>query len=516
MKEDKSKKNNKYIGLIIFIILIFAMGGGYYYFSKFKDKGLEKEEVKKENKLSPYRIAGNGLENFDLYFLQLENEKKNKVYSPLSIKYALNMLALGANGETKDQIANIIGDYVGKKYINSKNMSFANAMFIRESYKKAVKEAYLTNLSNKYNAEVIYDSFESVNTINSWVQSKTFDLVNNLVDDLSNIDYMLVNALAIDMEWINKIQAEDKDYIVHYEHEKYYQTVDSLISIDYHGLEFENVSKKAKSVMIAADINKYDIVKELGEDSIRSTVGKEYDDWKANGACGDESEILDTNVYLDKYIDEINNGYKQISKSTDFYFYDDSSIKAFAKDLKEYDGTTLQYVGIMPKNDSLDSYIKNLKASDLNKVISNLRDIKLDNFKEGVITSIEGYIPMFKMDYELDLLNDLKKLGILNVFDPEKADLANLTSSKSYINKAQHKAMIEFSNDGIKAAAVTDLGGKGAAGCWFDYLYEVPVEKIDLTFNKPYLFLVRDKKTGEVWFTGTVYEPLEHIEHDLY
>ena len=42
----------------------------------------------------------------------------------------------------------------------------------------------------------------------------------------------------------------------------------------------------------------------------------------------------------------------------------------------------------------------------------------------------------------------------------------------------------------------------------FDYLYKVPVERIDLTFNKPYMFIVRDKSTGEVWFTGTVYEPL--------
>ena len=35
-----------------------------------------------------------------------------------------------------------------------------------------------------------------------------------------------------------------------------------------------------------------------------------------------------------------------------------------------------------------------------------------------------------------------------------------------------------------------------------------PIEEIDLTFDKPYMFIVRDKETGEVWFVGTVYEPL--------
>ena len=81
---------------------------------------------------------------------------------------------------------------------------------------------------------------------------------------------------------------------------------------------------------------------------------------------------------------------------------------------------------------------------------------------------------------------------------------------KPYINVAIHKADIDFSNDGIKAAAVSAVGGAGAAGPeYFDYSWDVPVEEIDLTFDKPFLFLIRDKLTGEVWFTGTVYNPHE-------
>ena len=52
------------------------------------------------------------------------------------------------------------------------------------------------------------------------------------------------------------------------------------------------------------------------------------------------------------------------------------------------------------------------------------------------------------------------------------------------------------------------LDGAGGGG-GFDYIYDVPVENVDLTFNKPYMFIIRDKSTGEVWFTGTVYNPLE-------
>ena len=85
-----------------------------------------KEEEKIENKpkqvLSPYRITSNKLENFDLYFLQLENKQENKIYSPLSIKYALEMLSEGADGDTKEQIDGIIGEYKNKNYTNNGNI----------------------------------------------------------------------------------------------------------------------------------------------------------------------------------------------------------------------------------------------------------------------------------------------------------------------------------------------------------------------------------------------------------
>ena len=105
-------------------------------------------------------------------------------------------------------------------------------------------------------------------------------------------------------------------------------------------------------------------------------------------------------------------------------------------------------------------------------------------------------------------MNDLKQLGITDIFDIDKADLSGITSTEAFIDTALHKANIEFSNEGIKAAAATGMGGAGAAGCWFTYDYEVPVKEVNLTFDKPFLFLIRDKNSGEVWFAGTVYEPI--------
>ena len=513
--QEKSSKKNYTTGISVLVISIIFLVCGIclkiVYSAKTDVSGNEtsnKYEVTNVPKQSPYRLSGNSLDAFDLYFLQLENSTVNKVYSPLSIKYALNMLSDGANGNSKIQIDSIVGDYKANKYTNSANMSFANAMFIKNSYSESIKLDYKNTLSNKYNAEVIYDSFETPNTLNSWVSDKTFNLVNNLFDDVSDNTFVLVNALAIDMEWNKLIQATTKTYrnaySVHYEHEKFSTYISVIDNDRYESVKF-NDSISAKAVEIGAAVNNYDIVNELGEENIRKTVGDEYTKWLAEGGCGDD---LDVNTYLDKYIKEIDSNYKRVDASTDFTFYDDEEVKVFSKDLKEYDGTTLQYIGIMPKNVTLDKYIENIDVQKISSIISSLKEIKSENFEEGVITKVTGSIPLFKFEYKLDLMNDLKQLGITNIFDIDKADLSGITSSDAFIGSALHKANIEFSNEGIKAAAATGMGGAGAARCGFTYDYEVSVKEIDLTFDKPFLFLIRDKNTGEVWFTGTVYEPI--------
>ena len=188
--------------------------------------------------------------------------------------------------------------------------------------------------------------------------------------------------------------------------------------------------------------------------------------------------------------------------------YVDEDVKVFAKDLKEYEGTTLQYVGIMPINEELDEYIEKLDETKINTVVNNLKELKPENFKQGVITKITGHIPKFKFEYQLDIENDLKQLGVTNIFEEGKANLTEIIDDENvYIEEAIHKANIEFTEDGIKASATTQFGAAGG-GTSFDYIFEVPVEEIDITFDKPYMFLIRDKNTGEVWFMGTVYEPL--------
>lgn len=523
MNEDKVKKKNTKKGIIIgLVILVLILLSGFI-FLKFKDKNdnsndnnIHKEEVKKENKYSKYTLNSNTLEEFDLYFLQLENDMTNKVYSPLSIKYVLAMLREAATGDTKQEIDNILGTYQNKKYTNSKNIALGNAMFIRNSYQDKIKSSYVDTLKNKYNAKVIYDDFKSSKTINNWLNKTTNGLIKEISDDITDKDFVLVNSLAIDMEWIKKLQSVYDNYYVNYQHENYRKSIGALMSNDYTKLNFNN-TKDTKAVEIGAVINKYDIIKTLGTDNIRKTVTDDYNKWIQNGGndtyemCGTKDNLsAEDKLDMDKYLEELNSNYEDVSSSTDFSFYQDDEVTAFSKDLKKYDGVTLEYIGLMPNKISLAEFIKNTNANQVNRIINNLKDINLKNFKDGVITEISGYIPMFKFDYKLSLKKDLGTLGINSIFDSSKASLDNLTTNKAYINDVSHQANIEFSNDGIKASAATVAGGAGGGSCGYDYQFNVPVEKIDLTFDKPYMFMIRNKETKEVWFMGTVYEPSDY------
>ena len=535
VEENKSKKKGPIILIIMLLLLIIGGVVSIIIFKPFDKKNKEKTVVDTPKEVkSDYRMSGNNLSAFDLYFLKIENNEKNLIYSPLSIKYALEMLAEGAKGETRAQLDAIIGDYKAKKYINNENMSFANAMFIRNSFKESVTNTYLNTLKTKYGAEVVYDSFESVNTINKWVSDKTFNLIKDLVDDVSDNDFILVNALGIDMKWKNQLHCaigstgdvpcypESGIYSAHYVHEKLQGEENEYDRVEYpYGYEGEfppvtfNGKANKKTAGISASFNRYDAVKEIGEAKIKEDVTKAYQEWlksdevrdiKNSGGSVEEN----INNVLTEYIQELKSNYGKEAASTDFAFYADDSVKVFTKDLQTTNGTTLQYVGIMPTAKPLKEFIHNSTAKTIQELINSTKELKIENFAPGYVTIIEGKIPLFKYDYELDLLEDLKKLGVTDVFNIEKANLGNMLTSESgvYINEAKHKANIEFSNEGIKAAAASYGGGAGDVGPGFNYLYEVPTIRIDLTFDKPYLYLIKDKNTDEVWFVGTVYEPI--------
>ena len=176
--------------------------------------------------------------------------------------------------------------------------------------------------------------------------------------------------------------------------------------------------------------------------------------------------------------------------------------KKYNKNTGEEDyenGSNLEFIGILP-NDNIYDYINNVNEKELNNLLSSSREVS-DNFE------IELGLPRFKYDYELNnFMEVLKNMGIKDAFDRTKANFTKIMPRNNeienlYVDEAIHKTHIELNEKGTKAAAVTFFGFSNKA------MMPEEKEKVSITFNKPFIYIIRDSSTNEMLFFGTVYEP---------
>jgi len=117
----------------------------------------------------------------------------------------------------------------------------------------------------------------------------------------------------------------------------------------------------------------------------------------------------------------------------------------------------------------------------------------------------EVMLPRFKVEYETDLNDALKTLGMSEAFDPNLADFSGIAEVKQggriYISKVKHKTFAEVNEEGTKAAAVTgvEMGVTSAI---------VPTQPFTMKVNRPFLFVIRDNATGTILFIGSIADPV--------
>ena len=84
---------------------------------------------------------------------------------------------------------------------------------------------------------------------------------------------------------------------------------------------------------------------------------------------------------------------------------------------------------------------------------------------------------------ELDKLNKIKADEFDKMFD----------SGNNRLDSVIHKTYIKVDEEGTEAAAVT-LGGMAGSS--------KPPEPIEIKYNKPFTFVIKDNLSGEILFVG--------------
>lgn len=113
----------------------------------------------------------------------------------------------------------------------------------------------------------------------------------------------------------------------------------------------------------------------------------------------------------------------------------------------------------------------------------------------------ELQLPRFKVDYDKTLNNVLKSLGMEVAFIPDRADFSGMRDERDlFLQKVHHKAVVEVNEEGTEAAAVTSVQ-VGITSV------QQPRPPFKMVVDRPFLFAIRDTRTGMVLFLGAVYEP---------
>lgn len=140
---------------------------------------------------------------------------------------------------------------------------------------------------------------------------------------------------------------------------------------------------------------------------------------------------------------------------------------------------------------------------ELSSVIAGLTN---DSWRECLLlhsmpAKVKLKLPRFKVEYNIELNDVLKELGIRSAFNGA-ADFSAISNQPLFVSRVFQKTYIEVNEKGTEAAASTDgemmVSSPG------------PLPELTVTefyMNRPFLYFLRETSTGTVFFMGKI----EHL-----
>jgi serpin B len=141
------------------------------------------------------------------------------------------------------------------------------------------------------------------------------------------------------------------------------------------------------------------------------------------------------------------------------------------------------------------SFLPLLKLEEQLTTDKLLEWIKAENMH---LTELYLSLPRFKVEEKYDLQVPLEHMGMVDAFDPQKADFSGMSSIPGLVvSKVLHKSFVEVNEEGTEAAAATGV--------------EVSVRSAqiaeDFCCDHPFLFFIIHRMTNSILFFGRICSP---------
>lgn len=311
--------------------------------------------------------------------------------------------------------------------------------------------------------------------IQSGAKGNTLNELNIALDNydlqpMENIDSKILMANSM---WINNKYKNDIN-----------NTFATALKINYHSEVLYDEFINADNINKWVSEKTYNMINELfPSDSVNSadTIMALVNAIGINFKWDEEFDCNKTLMgnFLDKSVYMMNSNEKYLE--SDYY-------TGFIKDYEKLsDNLQYEFIGLLPKKDIQD-------------VINNISNDVIKNS----ITESEAHIqiPRFKYEYNVNNVKGiLESLGIKDMFNKEKANFGGIAED-IYVSSIVQKTYIDFMESGTKAAA--------ASGAIFDS--NSVSEAKSVIFNKPFVYLIRKIGSNNIYFIGTVNNPIEYDE----
>ncbi|XP_064483327.1 intracellular coagulation inhibitor 1-like [Ornithodoros turicata] len=176
-----------------------------------------------------------------------------------------------------------------------------------------------------------------------------------------------------------------------------------------------------------------------------------------------------------------------MSKTGNFRFARSDDLNADILELP-YAGDDFSMLIILPRErDGLGNLSSAMTASKVREATSRL-------FR----TSVNLRLPKFKLESEYSLVQQLKDLGAVSIFETN-ADLSGIhESGRLVVSDVIHKAVVEVNEEGSEAAAFTGVRIALSAAP------VSPSKSVDFIVDHPFVFFIRRKEENLIFFAGVV------------
>lgn len=112
-------------------------------------------------------------------------------------------------------------------------------------------------------------------------------------------------------------------------------------------------------------------------------------------------------------------------------------------------------------------------------------------------SDVDLKLPKFEIEYETGLNEILQQLGMVDAFNPTKANFTDLSSEPLFISEAKQKAYLKVDEEGTEAAAVTGI-----------MMTRASLSKpYDFYVNRPFILIIREKQNNTILFIGKISDP---------